>query len=57
MAWLAAARCVARRSAVVWGRYVNVSASRQVFEVADEKDFRTKVLESSKPVVVDFHAE
>ena len=57
MAWLAAARCVARRSAVVWGRYVSVSASRQVFEVADEKDFRTKVLESSKPVVVDFHAE
>ena len=57
MAWLVAGRCVAGRSAVVWGRYVSVSASRRVFEVADEKDFRKKVLESSKPVVVDFHAE
>ena len=37
-------------------RWVSTSAVRRVFDVTDERDFQTRVLESSKPVVVDFHA-
>lgn len=50
--------CVASKfPRVLCRRWVSMSAVRRVFEVADERDFQTRVLGSRKPVVVDFHAE
>ena len=33
------------------------TSPRRLFDVKDEDDFKKRVLESTKPVVVDFHAE
>ena len=32
------------------------SVKRDIFKVQDENDFKTKVLESKEPVIVDFFA-
>ena len=44
-------------NAVLWSRYVSVSASRRTFDVKDVKDFHERVIKASTPVIVDFHAE
>lgn len=50
-------------SALLRSRSLHVSASLKakesspVFNVQDEDDFQTRVLESSVPVIVDFHAK
>jgi thiol:disulfide interchange protein len=33
------------------------SASKNIFNVQDEKDFKQRVLENTRPVIVDFHAQ
>ncbi|XP_062522212.1 thioredoxin, mitochondrial-like [Corticium candelabrum] len=33
------------------------TSPRRLFDVKDEDDFKKRVLESTKPVVVDFHAD
>jgi hypothetical protein len=34
----------------------NTNLSNNIFNVQDEKDFKAKVLDNTKPVIVDFHA-
>lgn len=57
MAQAVVGRVASKFPRVLCRRWVSMSAVRRVFEVADERDFQTRVLGSRKPVVVDFHAE
>jgi hypothetical protein len=55
-----ALRLSSRLLSARWRRWTNASlftSPRRLFDVQDEDDFKKRVLESSKPVVVDFHAE
>ena len=44
-------------SARRWTTACLFTSPRRLFDVQDEDDFKKRVLESNKPVVVDFHAE
>lgn len=33
------------------------SNKNAMFNIQDEEDFKTRVMESAKPVIVDFHAQ